>query len=117
MCPKKLLMLSMLAYREGQFENAATFYASAMSSDSEDSLLALLESDDQNDLESVSANADGLEDVVDVIEKQFRVESSFIDDGDEVIETLATSDAEEEFEESDDVMAITASVGPIKIAS
>lgn len=121
--PRQLLHLSILAFKEKQFENSASLFVAAMESEGLDSLVDFLDKvppvnglhdtvGEEGNTLSPSLSSD-LHDVVDAVEAQFRAEASMLEDGDEVVESQAQDVEDEEFE----VMIVASSSGPIKINS
>lgn len=120
--PKKLLVLSILAFKEKQYENAASLFVAAMDSGDLDSLVDFVDTvpptnglhdtagESENTLSPSLSSSEELNTIVDVVEQQFRSESSLIEDGDEVVESLA-QDVEDDFSD----VEIVASAGPIKL--
>jgi len=110
---KDLILLSIMAYKEKQFDGAAKLFTTAMETEGLDSLVDYVnrmpiknaahknagESDNTlapslasaDYIESLCSNAE-LSAIVDEVEAVFRSESSLLDDGDVVVEALAENE-------------------------
>lgn len=121
---KDLILLSALAYRDGQYENAAHFFTSAMQSDGLDHFVAFLDKvpqsaaltdasvpDSDNTL-APSLSSD-LSEVVSEVERVFRATASFIEEGDEIVEAASVEDVEEE----DDFVIVSSSSTAVSVKS
>lgn len=117
---RNLILLSVLAYREKQFEGAAKLFASAMEHEGLDSFVDYVErmppvsGMHKSAGESENTLAPSLSSALDEIEAVFRSESSFIEEGDELVESTATGLNDEFEDDADDQLVVIASAGPIK---
>jgi hypothetical protein len=113
---KQLMYLSVLAYKEGQFSNAAKFFTSAMESDGLESFVSFLDPVPQGAAktmvldESQNTLSPSLASVVDEVESAFRAEASMLEEGDEVVEASCV-DVDDELDD----FVIVSSSGPIKL--
>jgi hypothetical protein len=118
---KDLILLSALAYKNGQYENAARFFTTAMQSDGLDSFVSFLDKvptsgaltstvpDSDNTL-APSLSSDIYE-IVDDVERVFRATASYLDEGDEIVEAASVED-----DEAEDDFVIVASTSTVAIS-
>lgn len=135
---RNFFVLSMLAYKEKQYDGAAKLFAAAMESEGLETLQAYVERmptqsaihDNANPSENTlspslasesSATSDSdLMVIVDQVERIFRSEASNLEDGDVLVETASTLEDEDSVEAAssdDDDFIVTASVGPITLGT
>lgn len=112
---KDLLALSILAFRNGQFDESAKLFTTAMQSEDLDSFVSEISpvsptskqvspetSDSENTLCPSLASSDvDLEQLSEQIEARFRAECSLVDEEDEEVEAKA-DDEDEDDEDSED---------------
>lgn len=119
---KDLILLSALAYKNGQYENAARFFTSAMQSDGLESFVSFLDKvpqsaaitdcsvpDSDNTL-APSLSSD-LHEIVEDVERVFRATASYVDEGDEIVEAASVED-----DVAEDDFVITASTSTVAIS-
>ena len=127
-----LIALSVLAFKQRQYDNAAKLFVAAMESDGLDQFVAEIaelppgaalhgtvpvgENTIAPSIESLSSDELDIEDVVAYIEQRFRSECSYIEDGDEEVETRAADDSDsEELEGRGSDFEIVAAAGPVRL--
>lgn len=119
-----LLRLAAFAYQEKQYDNAATFFAQALDGDGLNSFVSFIDRVAPATKLNVPGTSDNLAPslssdiaaIADIVEKEFRAEASYLDDGDELVEVAAAT-GDEEPDDSDDDFVVVATCGPVAIKS